>query len=99
MRTVTITVEANEIFDASPILADLRVVAETLFYPLCQVGFWDSWAAGAHLCPQESRKADCPHNLKQDNPSYVDYSQTAELEMGAILEVVFPHAQVHIYLK
>ena len=99
MRIVSVRVEANEVFDASPILADLRVVAETLFYPLRQVGFWDNQASGAHLCPQESRKAECPHKLKQDNPSYVDYSKTAEREMDALLEVVFPHAQVHIYLK
>ena len=99
MWTVTVNVEENEVFSASQILADLRVVTETLFYPLRQVGFWDNQADGMHLCPQESRKTECPHKLPHDDPSYVEYSKTAEREMDALLEVVFPHAQVHIYLK
>ena len=99
MWTVSVNIEENQVFTASQILADLRAVAETLFHPLRQVGFWDDQADGMHLCPYESRKAQCPHKLPHDNPAYVSYSKTAEREMDAVLEVHFPHAQVYVYLK
>jgi len=97
--TIRVNVEENEVFNASQILADLRMVAETLFHPMRLVGFWDGLANGMHLCPHEGRKMRCPHKLPHDDPSFVEYSRTAEREMDASLEVVFPHAQVHIYLK
>ena len=99
MWTVSVNIEENQVFTASEILADLRTVAETLFHPLRLVGFWDSQADGMHLCPYESRKEQCPHKLPHDDAAYVSYSKTAEREMDAILEVYFPHAQVHVYLK
>ena len=42
MWTVKVTVEENEVFRPSEILADLRTVAETLFHPMRLVGFWDA---------------------------------------------------------
>ncbi|MCZ6534438.1 MAG: hypothetical protein O6914_00435 [Chloroflexi bacterium] len=99
MWTVKVTVEENEVFRPSEILADLRMVAETLFHPMRLVGFWDAQADGMHLCPQESRKEQCPHKLSMDDPNYVEYSATAARDMDAVLEVTFPHAQVSLYLK
>ena len=99
MWTVSISIEENEIFTASQILADLRTVAETLFHPLRLVGFWDNQADGMHLCPYESQKKQCPHKLPFSNTAYIAYSKTAERELDAILEVYFPHARLYVYLK
>ncbi len=37
----------------------LRTVAETLYYPMQVVGFWD-YQMDMHLCPQEERRQACP---------------------------------------
>ena len=99
MWSVKITVEENEVFRPSEIIADLRTVAETLFHPMRLVGFWDDHADGMHLCPQESAGKTCPHKLPKDNPDYVDYATTISRGMGAVLHVAFPHAKVNLYLK
>ena len=99
MWTVKVEIEGNEVFRASEVVADLRNVAETLFHPLRLVGFWDDQADGMHLCPYESSSRECPHHLPVGDPGRIEYFKTAERDLDAVLEVVFPHAGVHIYLK
>ena len=82
---------------ASEIIADLRTAAETLYYPMKVVGFWDH-RADMHLCPQEERRQDCPHKLPETDPDYVDYSHTLQRDRRANLRVTFPHAGVAVYL-
>jgi len=99
MWIINVDIEANEVFRASEILADLRVVSETLFYPMKVVGFWDYHLDGTHLCPQKTLKMTCPHELPKDDQNYIEYSVTATREFGAILKVKFPHAKLELYLK
>lgn len=83
---------------ASEILADLRSAAETLYFPMKVVGFWD-YQADLHLCPQEERREACPHKLAADDPARVDYARTLQRERRASVEVCFPHAGVRLYLS
>jgi hypothetical protein len=87
--SISINVERHQVFTPSHILADLRVVAETFFYPLKQIGF----------CSQENRRALCPHKLPPDDPRYVLYTETAVKDMKAILEVYFLHSNTYLYLR
>ena len=98
MDRVVVNVETEGGIRASEIIADLRNAAETLYFPMKLVGFWDS-RADVHLCPHEERKEDCPHRFATSDPRYVDYSRTLDTERKANLEVVFPHAEVSIYLR
>ena len=99
MERVSISIDTEGAFRATEAMADLRNVAETLYFPMRFVGFWDSQADGAHLCRQEELGQECPHNLPSDDPSYEDYSVAAERDMRATLEVSFQHAGVVIYLR
>ena len=99
MHHVQVNIQAEGGFRATEVMADLRNVAETLFYPLKLVGFWDQQAGGMHLCPQEQRGRECLHKLPTEDPRHVDYATTADDDMRAIVEVNFPHAGVVIYLK
>jgi hypothetical protein len=99
MNHVQINIEADGGFRATEVIADLRIVAETLFSPLKLVGFWDGQANGMHLCPQEVLGRECLHKLPQEDPRHVDYVTTADNDMRAILEVSFSHASLLIYLK
>ncbi len=82
---------------ASEIVADLRNVAETLYFPMKLAGFWD-YQADMHLCPQEERRQECPHKLPESDPRYAEYTETLQRERRASLEVFFQHANVSIYL-
>lgn len=95
---VTLTVEADGEARASEILADLRSVAETLYYPMKLVGFWDH-QADMHLCPQEERREICPHNLPAGDPQRVEYVNTLQRERRASIELNFPHAGITIFLS
>ncbi len=97
MDRVVIRLEAEGKTRASEIIADLRTVAETLYFPMKLVGFWDH-QADMHLCPQQERRQPCPHKLPRDAPGYVDYAYTLQRERHANLEVIFPHAGVTLYL-
>ena len=72
MDTVTIAVVTESWMGASEIIADLRNVSETLYYPMKLVGFRDH-RRDLHLCPQEERRETCPHRLRASDPKYVDY--------------------------
>lgn len=95
---VTLTVETDGDARASEIIADLRSVAETLYYPMKLVGFWDH-RADMHLCPQEERRENCPHNLPVDHPNRVEYVSTLQRERRASIELNFPHAGITIFLS
>ena len=95
---VTLSIEIDGDVRATEILADLRSVAETLFYPMKLAGFWD-YKANLHLCPQEERREACPHNLPADHPQRVEYVRTLQRERRASIELNFPHAEITIYLS
>ncbi len=82
---------------ASEIIADLRNVAETLYFPMRLAGFWD-YQADMHLCPHEERRQQCPHKLPDSDPGFVKYTDTLQRERRASLEAFFQHANVSIYL-
>ena len=94
-----VSIETEGPFRATEAMADLRNVAETLYFPMRFVAFWDTEADGAHLCRQDERGKECPHKLPSDDPSYEDYATTAERDMRATLEVSFQPAGVRIYLR
>ena len=95
---VTVSIDIDGDVRSTEILADLRSVAETLFYPMKLVGFWD-YKANLHLCPHEERRQECPHNLPADHPQRVDYVSTLQRERRASIELHFPHAEITIYLS
>ena len=97
MNKVVIRIDTDGGARASEILADLRTSAETLYFPMKLVGFWDR-QADIHLCPQEERREVCPHRLPETDPGYVEYTYTLQREHQANLEVAFPHAQITLYL-
>lgn len=98
IEKVTVSIEVEGDARATEILADLRSVAETLFYPMRLVGFWDH-QADMHLCPQEERREACPHKLPTDHPEYVEYVSTLQRERRASIELNFPHAGITIFLS
>ena len=95
---ITLAIETESDTRASEILADLRTVAETLYFPMKMVGFWD-YEADIHLCPQEERREICPHKLPANHPDHVEYVSTLQRERRASLELHFPHAGVKIYMN
>ena len=95
---ITLTVETDGEARASEILADLRSVAETLYYPMKLVGFWDH-RADMHLCPQEERREACPHKLPAAHPGRIEYVNTLQRERRASIELDFPHAGITIFLS
>ncbi len=95
---VTLNVETDGDARASEIIADLRTVAETLYFPMKLVGFWD-YQADMHLCPYEERGEACPHRLPKDDPRHVDYAVTMQRERRANIQISFPHAGVTIFLS
>ena len=97
MDRVTITIDREGGSRPSEILADLRAVAETLYFPMKLVGFWDS-RADIHLCPQEERRQPCPHRLPAGDADPTGYETTISRERRGSLQVVFPHAGIAIYL-
>ena len=95
---ITVEVKIEGEARATEILADLRSVAETLFYPMKLVGFWD-YQADMHLCPQEERRETCPHKLPKDHEEHVEYVSTLQRERRASIELNFPHAGITIFLS
>lgn len=98
MDRVTINIETDGGTRASETIADLRNAAETLYFPMTLVGFWD-YQADMHLCPQEERRQACPHNLPENDPQRVEYESTLQRERRASVAIMFPHARVTIYLS
>ena len=59
MDRVTVNIETQGGIRASEIIADLRAAAETLYYPMTLVGFWD-YRADMHLCSAGGAAAGMP---------------------------------------
>ena len=97
MRTVRLRFEGGDGFRPSEIVADLRTVAETLYFPMRMCGFWDR-TNDLHLCPQSERRLDCPHLPTGNDPAGEPYARTLERERQAVLEIDFPHAGISIFL-
>ncbi len=98
MDNVTIEIKTETDLRATEIIADLRAVAETLYYPMQVVGFWD-YQLDIHLCPQEERRQDCPHKLPESDPAFEDYALAIQRGRQANLEVKFSHASLTLYLS
>jgi hypothetical protein len=98
MQRVAINIDTKEDIWATQAMADLRNVAENLYHPLREVGFWDQNAEQLHLCKLLSLGKECPHVLDETDPAWVSYVETVEQEMNGVLEIYFPHAEVYIYL-
>ena len=98
MDAVTIDIRTETNLRATEIIADLRAVAETLYYPMQVVGFWD-YQMDMHLCPQEERRQDCPHKLPETDPDYENYARAIQRGRQANLEVNFTHAKITLYLS
>ena len=97
MERIVIDITTDGDYRATETVADLRNAAETLYFPMRLVGFWDK-RADMHLCPQEERRQPCPHGLPEDDPAHVDYAQQLQRYRGGSLAVFFPHAEVTVYL-
>ena len=98
LKTVNITIEPNAPYRATEIVADLRNVAESLYFPMKLVGFRDA-RADTHLCPDEERRNECPHLTPDGHLDLASYGRSLERERQAIIEVAFEHAGVSIYLR
>ena len=92
---IEVQIETPPGYRGSEIIGDLRGVAETLFYPFKFVGFWDG-QTGNHLCPMKETGKGCPHG--EDAAAKTAYAVTIEEELAGELEVVFPHADLTVYL-
>ena len=57
----------------------------------------ENW--GKSFFTHEERKQMCPHKLPESDPDYVEYKHTLQRERRANLEVVFPHAELAVYLE
>ena len=98
MDRATIRIEVAGAARASEIIADLRTAAETLYFPMRVVGFWDN-GSDLHLCPHEERRQPCPHLIPEGEPGRVDYVVSLQRERQANLEIYFEHANVSLYLR
>ena len=97
MDRVTVDIRTEGEMRASETVPELRAAAEALYAPMRLVGFWDG-RLDIHLCPHEERKLECPHRLPESDPQYVKYAYTLQRQRKATLEVVFPHADMTVYL-
>ena len=98
MDRATVRIETESKYRPTEIMGDLRIVAETLYFPMRLVGFWDE-AADTHMCPETELARPCPHNVPEDDPSFVPYTRSMERLKQAVVEVVFPHANVRMFLS
>jgi hypothetical protein len=98
LKSVNITIEPNAPYRATEIVADLRNVAESLYFPMKLVGFRDT-RGDIHLCPAEERRESCPHRTPDGSLDAASYGRSLERERQAILEVAFEHAGVSVYLR
>ncbi len=92
---IAVKLEGPSEYRGTEIIGDLRVIAETLYYPFKFVAFWDG-QTGNHLCPHTQAGLPCAHT--PDDAGRTAYAVAVEDEMAGELEVVFPHADLSIFL-
>ena len=97
MKKVTINFAGDTEMRPSEIVADLRTVSETLYFPMRMCGFWDR-TNDLHLCPLSERGQKCPHLLPPNDPGAETYALTLQRLRQAVLEVDFPHAGISIFM-
>ena len=97
MENITIKIEGHS-YRATEVISDLRIAVETLYGPMKMVGFWDR-SQGIHLCPYLERQQDCQHTEPTEETVFPDYEKTLQRERQASLAVIFPHANVTLYLS
>ena len=97
MENVTVRIEGQS-FRATEVNSDLRIAVETLYGPMKMVGFWDR-SKSIHLCPFLERHQECPHTEPTEGVVFPDYEKTLQRERQASLAIVFPHANITLYLS
>ena len=60
LARIAVNLDGPAEYRGTEIIGDLRVIAETLYYPFKFVGFWDG-QTGNHLCPQTQAGEACWH--------------------------------------
>ena len=95
LARIAVKLEGPSEYRGTEIIGDLRVIAETLYYPFKFVAFWDG-QTGNHLCPQTQAGLRCAHT--PDDAGRTAYAVAVEDEMAGELEVTFPHADLSIFL-
>ena len=97
METIEINLINNKKFRASEIIADLKSISETLYFPMQMVGFWDK-LNNNHLCPSEQQLKKCTHIDSKKEISLINYQKSLSRERRASLQITFSHASIVIYL-
>ena len=99
MKMDQIKIKIDIIGSARPseIIADLRSVSETLYFPMQMVGFWDK-LNNNHLCPSEQQLKKCTHIDSKEEISLINYQKSLSRERRASLQITFSHASIIIYL-
>jgi hypothetical protein len=97
MDYITVDI-AKGAFRPTEILAELRIVAETLYAPMKMVGFWDK-DEGMHLCPEVEKHKPCLHDPENPGERFLSYVKTLERERQATLAILFKHSGITVYLS
>lgn len=95
LARIAVRLDGPAEYRGTEIIGDLRVIAETLYYPFKFVGFWDG-QTGNHLCPQTQAGQLCSHSA--DGAGRAAYALAVEDGMKGEMEVHFPHADLSIFL-
>ena len=95
LARIVVNLDGPAEYRGTEIIGDLRVIAETLYYPFKFVGFWDG-QTGNHLCPQTQAGQACSHS--PDEAGRAAYAAAVENDMKGEMEVFFPHADLSIFL-
>ncbi len=98
IERAAVRIDTDSSFRPSEIMGDLRIVAETLYFPMRLVGFWDE-TSDSHMCPETEVAKPCPHLLDEGDSGFVPYFRSMQRYKGAAIEVTFPHARVRMYLS
>ena len=97
MNYITIDIEKGA-FRPTEILAELRIVAETLYAPMKMVGFWDK-DEGMHLCPEVERHKPCMCDPENPGDKFISYVKILERERQATLALLFSHSGITLYMS
>ena len=98
IERAAVRIETDSSFRPTEIMGDLRIVAETLYFPMRLVGFWDE-SSDTHMCPETEVAKPCPHMLDEGDSGFVPYFRSMQRYKQAAIEVTFPHAGVRMYLS
>ena len=97
MDRIEINIVTNSGYRPTEVVADLRNAVESIYFPMKAVAYWDVRSQD-HRCPQALLGKGCPHVLPPDDSRYVPYEKTVEWDLDGVVDVYFPHGQVHVYV-